>query len=58
MTVGMINKFSIVDEAIPPMIILAIGPIISLPALSLSKAMGNMANAITGEFTLSLLFFY
>jgi hypothetical protein len=37
MTVGMINKFSIVDEAIPPMIIGTIGPMISLPALSLSK---------------------
>jgi len=44
---GSNNKFSIVEEAKPPIIIAAIGPMISRPGLSLLNAIGNIANAVT-----------
>ena len=46
-TAGSNNKFSMVEETRPPMMMAAIGPMISRPGLSLSKAIGSMASAVT-----------
>ncbi len=44
---GSNNKFNNVEEARPPMMIAAIGPMISRPGLSLLNAIGNIASAVT-----------
>ena len=44
---GKSSKFRIVEENKPPMIMVAIGPIISEPGLSLLNAIGDMASAVT-----------
>jgi hypothetical protein len=41
------NKFNNVDEAKPPIMMAAMGPMISRPGLSLSKAIGDIAKAVT-----------
>lgn len=44
---GSSSKLSTVEENRPPTIMVAIGPMISEPGLSLLNAMGNMASAVT-----------
>ena len=44
---GSSSKFNNVEENKPPIMIAAIGPMISEPGLSLLNAIGNMAKAVT-----------